>query len=151
MEKENTIKQLRDAKRAHIKWVQRAKALIEGLPVEKEQVPVDCTECMFGQWFYGEGQGLNSMPGMDCTKEIEALHYELHDIYMMIFKIYFTDMNRSFLSKLFGTSKKITDHEKDVARDHYKRLKDVSERLLLIIEKLERRLSALPESAFPAI
>ncbi len=151
MEKLSAVKQLRDAKRAHIKWVQRAKGLIEGLPVDKEQVPVDCTECMFGQWFYGEGQGLNSMPGMDCVKEIESLHYELHDVYMMIFKIYFTDMNRSFLSKLFGTSKKISDHEKEVARDHFARLKEISERLIYVIEKLERRLTALPEESFPKI
>jgi hypothetical protein len=151
MEKISAIKQLRDAKRAHIKWVQRAKGLIEGLAVDKDQVPVDCTECMFGQWFYGEGQGLNAMPGMDCVKEIESLHYELHDIYMMIFKIYFTDMNRSFFSKLFGTQKKISDHEKDVARDHFVRLKEISERLIYVIEKLERRLTALPESSFPKI
>jgi hypothetical protein len=55
VDKESTLEQLRNAKKAHIAWVQRANALIEGLPVEQQQVPVNCTECKFGIWFYGEG------------------------------------------------------------------------------------------------
>ncbi len=148
LDKEHTIEQLRNAKKAHVKWVQRAKALIEGLPVEKEQVPVDCTECAFGQWFYSDAQKLNAIPNMECLKDIEKLHYELHDMYMQIFKIYFGETNVGFLAKLFGTKKKISDQEKDVARHYFKQLQEISEKLLDQIGKLERRLTALQSDIF---
>lgn len=148
MTKEETITHLRNAKKAHITWVHRAHALIEGLPVEKEQVPVSCTECNFGLWFYGEGQQLGMMPGMDCLKEIEMLHFELHDVYMKIFKIYFSEEDRSFLSKLFGTRKKVSELNQEVAKDYYNQLKSISDKLVSTIERLERRLFALPESSF---
>lgn len=148
MKKEETLTHLHNAKKAHISWVHRAHALIEGLPVEKEQVPVSCTDCKFGQWFYGEGQRLNRIPSMDCLKEIETLHYELHDIYMKIFKIYFSDEDRSFFSKFFGTRKKISPESQEIAKEHYKELKTISEKLITAIERLERRLFALQESNF---
>lgn len=148
MDKESTLTHLRDAKKAHIKWVQRAKALIEGLPVEKEQVPVDCTECMFGTWFYSDAQELNALPNMDCLKEIEKLHFELHDVYMKIFKIYFSDVNRSLFSKLFGTKKKVSESEHGIAQEYFKNLREISEQLVTVIERLERRIHALNASSF---
>lgn len=148
MKKEETLTHLRNAKKAHISWVHRAHALIEGLPVEKEQVPVSCTDCKFGLWFYGEGQRLNKIPSMDCLKEIEQQHFELHDIYMKIFKIYFSDEDRSFFAKFFGTRKKIAPENQEIAKEHYKELKVVSEKLIASIERLERRLLALNENNF---
>jgi len=148
MDKSGTLIQLRDAKRAHIKWVQRAKALIEGLPVEKEAIPVDCTECKFGTWFYGEGQSLYAIPGMDCMKEIETLHFELHDIYMKIFKIYFGELNRSFFSKLFNLKQEVTQEQRDISKEYYTNLLNISSRLLEVIEKLERRLHAMNNKVF---
>jgi len=148
MNKEETLTHLRNAKKAHITWVQRAHALIEGLPVEKEQVPVGCTECKFGLWFYGEGQALGMIPNMDTLKEIEKLHFELHDIYMKIFKIYFSDEERSLFSRLFGTRKKISLSNQETAKEYYNELKTVSGKLIETIERLERRLFALQESKF---
>jgi len=148
MNKNETIDHLHSAKKAHVKWVQRAKALIEGLPIEKDAIPVDCTECKFGQWFYGDGQNLNAIPGMDCLKEIEALHFKLHDSYMKIFKVYFGEMNRSFFSKLFNMKKKVTENDKEIARDYYDQLLEVSRDLLEVIDKLERRLHAMTSSVF---
>jgi len=142
MSKEETLEQLRKAKKAHIKWVHRARALTEGLPVEQDAIPMDSTECVFGQWFYGEGQKLGVLPGMDCFKEIEHRHNELHDAYLKIFKIYFGEMNRSFFSKLFNLKKKISPHEQELALEYFKKLKGISEELLLQIEKLERRVNA---------
>lgn len=148
MNKEDTLLHLRNAKKAHITWVQRAHGLIEGLPIEKEQVPVGCTECKFGLWFYGEGQALGMIPNMDCLKEIEKLHFELHDVYMKIFKIYFSDEDRSFFSKFFGTRKKVTSINQEIAKDYYTQLKAVSEKLIEGIERLERRIFALQAGQF---
>jgi len=148
MNKSDTVEQLHNAKKAHVKWVQRAKALIEGLPVEKDAIPVDCTECKFGQWFYSDGQNLNAIPGMDCLHEIETLHFNLHDIYMKIFKVYFGEMNRSFFSKLFNMKKKVSESDKEIARAYYEQLLEVSHQLLEVIDRLERRLHAMTSDAF---
>jgi len=148
MNKAETVEQLHQAKKAHVKWVQRAKALIEGLPVEKNAIPVDCTECKFGQWFYGEGQNLNAMPGMDCLHDIETLHFALHDVYMKIFKVYFGEMNRSFFSKLFNMKKSVSESDKQVARDYYDQLLEISHKLLEVIDRLERRLHAMTSDTF---
>lgn len=148
MDKEATLEQLRNAKKAHISWVQRANALIEGLPVEQQQVPVNCTECKFGIWFYGEGQHLNTIPGMEILKEIEQYHFELHEVYLKIFSIYFKDSERSFLSKLFGVKRKIPLEEQEKAQDYFRKLKEISEKLLSSIERLERRVNALAGSYF---
>ncbi|MEJ2468545.1 MAG: CZB domain-containing protein [Campylobacterales bacterium] len=148
MNKEETLEQLSAAKKAHIKWVNRAKSLVEGIPVEKDAIPVDSTECRFGQWFYGEGQKLNAMSNMDCLGKIETLHFNLHDIYMKIFKLYFGEVNRSFFSKLFKTQTKISDRDKDIARDYYVQLEQVSKELLEEIGKLERRLYATAATSF---
>jgi len=148
LNKAETLTHLRNAKKAHVKWVQRAKALIEGLPVEKEQVPVDCTECAFGEWFYSDAQSLNAIPNMSCLKDIESRHFELHDIYLKIFKIYFADVNRGLFSKLLGMKKKVSENEREMAREYYIQLKDVSEQLLEQIDKLERRIVALQSDIF---
>ena len=71
MNNELTLDHLHAAKKAHISWVSKAKALIEGLPIEKNQIPVDCTACKFGEWFYSDAQSLKAIPGMDCL----ALRY----------------------------------------------------------------------------
>lgn len=148
MGKEETLTQLSSAKKAHIAWVTRARALIEGLPIEQEQIPVNCTDCKFGLWFYGDGQRLNRMSGMSCLKEIEALHMQLHETYMQIFKIYFSDTDRSFFAKLFGTRKKISPEHQETAKENYRELKAISEKLIAEIERLERRLFAMPAGNF---
>ncbi len=148
MDKEATLEQLSAAKKAHIKWVNRAKSLVEGLPVEKDAIPVDSTDCQFGTWFYGEGQKLNAMPNMECLGVIESLHFQLHDTYMKIFKLYFGETNRSFFSKLFKMKKKVTDQEKEMAREYFEHLQQISKQLLDEIGKLERRLYAMASSAF---
>jgi hypothetical protein len=148
MDKEETLGHLSAAKKAHIKWVNRAKSLVEGLPVDKDAIPVDSTECKFGLWFYGEGQKLNAIPGMECLASIEKLHFQLHDIYMKIFKIYFGDADRSFFSKLFKMKHKVSDEDKQIARESFLSMENISKQLLEEIGKLERRLHALPMTAF---
>ena len=115
MNKNEVLDHLRDAKKAHLKWLQRAKALISNIPVEKDAIPMDYTECMFGQWFYSDGQKIAMMAGMDCIAEIGVKHQALHDEYLKIFKIYFGDANKSFFSKLFNLKKHVSESEQEIA------------------------------------
>jgi hypothetical protein len=150
MDKTITLQSLSDAKKAHIKWVQRAKLLIEGLPIDEGAIPLSYTDCKFGEWFYGDGQKLNALGNMDCLGEIEKAHTALHDNYMYIFKIFFTDHERSFLSKLFNTKRKISDEERELAKMYFVKLQASSEEVLEHIGRLERRLYAIPQSSFDA-
>lgn len=148
MDKEHVLDHLRAAKSAHIKWVQKAKLLINGVDVQKDAIPVDSTECKFGKWFYSDGQKLNALSNnpLECMTKVEQLHFELHDIYLSIYNIYFNKPKKGFLSKLFGVRKiDITSFEVDKAKEFYGNMEDVSKELLEEINRLERRLLATPE------
>jgi len=147
MDKEHILQHLRSAKSAHIKWVQKAKLLINGIEVDKDAIPVNSTECKFGQWFYSEGQVLNALSNnpMECMMAIEQLHFDLHDIYMNIFNIYFKKSDTGFFSKIFGIKKKITEEESLKAQEYFEKLEAISKKLLEEINRLERRLIAVSE------
>lgn len=147
MNKEHVLEHLRAAKSAHIKWVQKAKLLINGLDIKEDSIPVDSTECKFGQWFYSEGQILNALSNnpVECMVKIERLHFNLHDVYMNIFNIYFNKPKDGFFSKLFGKKNTLKDYEIEKAKQYYNNLELISKELLEEINRLERRLIAVPE------
>ena len=101
MEKEEVLDHLRAAKAAHIKWVQKAKLLINGIDIEEDAIPIDSTECKFGKWFYSDGQILNSLSNnpMECMQSIESLDFALHDKYLQIFNIYFSQEKKQVFSQ----------------------------------------------------
>jgi len=148
MEKEDVLGHLRAAKAAHIKWVQKAKLLINGLDVEENAIPVDSTECKFGKWFYSDGQILNALTNNppECMSNIESLHFNLHDVYMQIFNIYFNKGKGSFFTKFFGLKRKnVSDVEVKVAHEYYDNMEQISRDLLDEINRLERRLIAVSD------
>ena len=148
MEKEHVLEHLRSAKAAHIKWVQKAKLLINGLDVKEDAIPVDSTECKFGKWFYSDGQVLNGLTNnpQESMAKIEKLHFQLHDIYLQIFNIYFNKPKLGFFAKLFGNKRKdLGASEITSAKNFYEEMEQVSRDLLDEINRLERRLIAVSE------
>jgi len=148
MEKDEVVSHLRAAKAAHIKWVQKAKLLINGLDIEEGAIPIDSTECKFGKWFYSDGQLLNSLSNnpSEAMESIEALHFKLHNEYLQIFNVYFKKEKTGFFSKIFGLKRKIVSElEIQVAKDHYDIMENISKELLGEINRLERRLIAVSE------
>ncbi len=141
MEKAEALSMLQAAKSAHIQWRARAQALVSGIPLEKEQVPVAYTDCKFGKWYYGLGQQLS---GLGTYRAIEEPHQQLHLIYMKIFKHLFGDDERSFLAKVFGSKRKHRAKHNAGAQALLPHLVSVSETLLEAVEILEveiRRMS----------
>jgi len=140
MTRTNLLQELAKAKIAHKRWVKRADHLISGLPVDKEFIPLEATSCGFGRWLYSQGTQLRTI---DATKyiieEIEHHHDDLHDTYGEIYKLYYmVPENRSFLTKILTfNSKKITEKEKVVAKKYFLQLKDSSEELINLLNKLE--------------
>jgi hypothetical protein len=147
MNKADILGHLRAAKAAHINWVQRAKLLISGFDVNEESIPVNSTECKFGKWFYGEGQLLQSIRNnpMDCMQKIEQLHFELHDVYLNIFKIYYDAGKKSFFSKLFGSKKKVSVEDQQKAQEYFKEMEAISKKLIEEINLMERRIAVISE------
>lgn len=92
------VKEIRDAYVAHEKWVRRAKHLVENLPVDEKMIPVDSTECQFGQWLYGIGMKYKNISQLSgILHKIEEEHRNLHDIYLRVYKIYFLETKRSWV------------------------------------------------------
>lgn len=148
MTKDEVLGHLKDAKSAHIAWVQRAKLLVEGLNIDENSIPVNSTECNFGQWFYSKGQILNALSNnpVSCMSNIERLHFELHGKYLQIFTIYFNKPKSHFLARLLSAKKKhISAYEIQVAKNYYEELEEISKLLLEEINRLERRVVAVPE------
>ncbi len=151
---ERVFKQnLIDAKEAHIKWVRRAKHLVENLPLSEDMIPVDSTECSFGCWFHKEASRLKVLRGFEeLVEEIDALHTKLHDIYIRIYKIYFVDTKRSWLLKaILGEKKEVPAHKQEEAQHHFLELEGVSSKLIKKIEQLERALLSVRREEFGAI
>jgi hypothetical protein len=155
MKKDEVLGHLRAAKAAHIKWVQKAKLLINGLDVNENAIPVDSTECAFGKWFYSDGQILNALSNnpMECMQHIETLHFNLHDIYLKIFSIYFSeDKKAGFFAKLFGVKRtEPSASEQELAHQYYLEMEKVSHELLEEINRLERRLVAVSDEKIEAL
>jgi len=145
MEKDIILRQLRSAKAAHISWVQKAKLLIEGIEIDKNTIPINSTECQFGQWFYSDAQKLNGLRNnsLDCMENIENHHAQLHNIYLQIFKLYYLIENRGFFKKLFNKKKKINEETTKKGREYLIQLEKISKELLAEIGRLERRVIAI--------
>ena len=151
MDRNEMLDHLKGARRAHLKWVQSAEALISELPVDNNDVPVEYTACNFGRWLYSDGQKLAKLDGIKYLEEIAIKHQELHEEYRKIYNIYFGQDNRSFLGKLFNSKPKINNYDQQLAKKHYQKLKNISEDLLTLIELLEKHIAVLPRAAFDAI
>jgi len=148
LEKAEVLINIRTARRTHIIWVDRVKALVNGLDIKKEQIPIAVTECDFGKWFYCDGQILLSLFRENAIKKLDNKHKELHDVYMKIFKIYFTVQKRSFLEKLLKRKKKIMASDEYNALVYLSDLEKISDELISYLNIIEKKLSTISEEKF---
>ena len=129
----DTIQQLRAARAAHKAWVVRAEALVNGLPVDKKQIPVDATECGFGRWYYGAGSRLK---GFSVFDKIEPTHNDLHSVYMNIFKL--LSEEATGMNKLFGQGKKLKKANHLQAEMQLASLHSYYDTIIELLEVLEK-------------
>lgn len=140
---QDILQTVRSAKRAHISWVMKADALIHGIPLEKNQIPLDGTECSFGQWYYGAGQCCKELPSF---KVLEKSHSALHATYARIFAAIYEKTDHSYLSGLFGKTRKIKPPNLKLARSLFPELKMLSDTLIKQLEILENDIINLPNA-----
>ena len=153
MDKNEILTHLRESKSSHINWVNRAKMLINGFNLDEDAIPINSTECKFGQWFYTDAQKLNALQNnpLECMSSIEEYHTSLHDSYMHIFKIYYQSDDRGLFSKFFGGKKKISDAEKELVEKSFSDMLEVSNKLLTELNRMERRIIAIQDSEIEKI
>lgn len=144
MDKIDIITTLKLAAVSHRIWLSNAQALIEGVPLYKDKIPVRSAECEFGKWYYGDGQKLKSLPGF---KEIEESHDKLHETYMEIFTLLYGDENKkpSLFSKLIGSAQKAAAEKWEAARAKSLILKDHSNEVIEQLEQLQRVINDMSE------
>ena len=148
MNRREVINTLHSAKAAHMQWRARAQALVAGIRVDKDHVPVMYTDCKFGKWYYGDGQRLSKYPAF---KGLEDPHEQLHLVYMEIYKHLFGEDTRSGWAKFFGSKKAHREQEMAAAEDLLPRLVGISQTLLETIDLLESEIEAAPEEEIQAL
>jgi hypothetical protein len=146
MTKQEALEKVRAARSAHIQWLARAEALINGVPLDKDQVPVTYTDCKFGQWYYGLGQ---SLADLDSFRAIEEPHRNLHVTYMKIFKELYGEDERTTLARWFGSKKKYKAARVVAARALLPEMRDRSNNMLVLLERLQIDIKKLPEDVLP--
>lgn len=131
------IEMLRIARTAHMQWMARAKALVAGVSLNKDLVPVMHTDCKFGQWYYGPGKLLNFLKSY---QDIEVTHAELHSVYRDIFDLIYGVEESSLMKKLFSVDRGHKQENLLKAKELIPRLVKISKEMLLLLDYLERDL-----------
>jgi hypothetical protein len=148
MKKEEIIKKLISAKVSHHVWRSYARALVSGLPIDKQKVPVLHTHCDFGKWYYGDGQLLSSLPAFQA---IEAPHRKLHSEYLKICLELFGDdcpVGNKNLHKLGLT---FLPHSHDTRGKQLLKITEASASLVTVIDKLEAELKSMAAADFESL
>jgi len=148
MKKDDIIQKIRLARLAHVKWVQRAKSLVNGIAIKEEDIPLTSDACEFGKWFYSDGQILLTIFNNKTVKELENLHNKLHEEYINIFKIYFDLSNINFFAKLLHQGKKVSKEERLKAKLHIKSLENISEILIKKLNIMEMKINMADAKIF---
>jgi len=142
MEKKMIITQLRKAKTAHIRWRSYAQALVSGVPMDENKVPVIYTDCDFGRWYYGEGQALADLAGY---RAIDDPHERLHQVYLDIFQHLFEEEDIGLFDRLIGRKAQTPENRHLEIQNKLEELLRISERLLGHIDELEHSVMKLDD------
>lgn len=157
MTREEVVTHIRNARKSHVAWVQKIKALVMGIGMGDAEIEVDPTLAPFGVWFYDEGERLKNLTGMDILDEIERKHVDIHDEYLKIYNIYFETRTKarwilkSKPPKVKTKPRKVTDEDKKQAEIYLAEVEVLSGRLLNDLDLLMKRVNAMGDEMFKDI
>jgi hypothetical protein len=141
--KKVALDKLRKAKGAHLKWRAYAQALVSGVSVDDDKIPVEHTSCAFGIWYHGEGkQKLGHLSSYDS---VYTPHEMLHEIYKQIFELLHSKDSAGVFKKLFSSKEDRENERLILARGYMEELVGVSETLLQALDILEQEIRELPD------
>jgi len=70
---------------------------------------------------------------------------QLHDEYLKIYTIYYSTDSRGFFAKLFKRKIKISNELQQLSKEHFEVMKAISEALIVEIDRMGRRITAVME------
>jgi len=148
--KERVLDIIKHAKQDINNMLENAKLIKEGIDLQFQSIPKDPKECVFGKWFYTEGQQLKKLSNnpMECLQNIELLHNEFHQTYYDILELYKKSASKGGLLKMFSKKEEIPKEELETL---LQRLQHSHEKLYAELEKMQRRIQATPLEKFEAL
>jgi len=126
------IIRLEQARMSHIRWIAKAEALIEGVPLDKASVPLLDTDCEFGQWYYGDGRILRHFQHYDM---LHHYHHQVHRVYMDIFTILYGKNDKKNILQWLGIQREFHDDKRQKAQALLPQLKNASQELLIVLDQ----------------
>ena len=142
--KKEALDKLRKAKGAHIKWRAYAQALVSGVSVDEDKIPVEHTSCAFGQWYHNDGKLM--LGHLTSYEAIYTPHEMLHEIYKRIFHVLHSEDNSGIFKKMFSSKGTRENERLELARSYMEELVGVSETLLRALDILEQEIRDLPDN-----
>lgn len=143
IDKKEALDKLRKAKGAHLKWRAYAQAIVSGVKIDEEKIPVEHTQCAFGQWYHGEGKKM--LGHLSSYESIYTPHEMLHEIYKKIYGVLHAE-DEGGLKKLFSSKASREQDRMRVAYQYMEELVGVSETLLRTLDILEQEIRELPDN-----
>jgi len=138
MTQDNALEHLDAARRSHIKWLNRAKSIVEGKNIVRDPHPLESTACQFGLWFHGEGEKLYDMLQIEGNSTIRLIHNKLHEKYLKIYEIYFGSAEGILYDQKARLEKqKVSIAKEEEAKGFLQDLRELSYRMLDKITHLE--------------
>jgi len=126
------------ARRSHIKWLNRAKSIIDGKSLVRDPHPLKSTECQFGLWFTSEGETLFKNLEIDGIETIHMLHHKLHEKYLTIYETYFGSAEGVvYDAKVRLQKNTVSIVDEETARECFYELRKLSYSMLEEIGKLQ--------------
>jgi len=142
MDKQEVLQKLHTAKRDHLAWVGRAELLTDGVPIEKEHIPVLHTDCKFGRWYFDEGQALADFPEF---RKIDEAHKALHSAYANVFKIMTDEENTSGFAKFLGFAKRKHEKNEPIIKQRMNELEHASRLVIHHLDSLEAKIKEMSD------
>lgn len=135
--KHKLMGRLRKARAAHMRWRAYAQALLSGVQVTDDKIPVKHTDCAFGQWYHSLGK--EELGDLDSYEGIAVPHQMLHEVYEKIYDIMHAE-SPTGLKSLFTNRDKLEQEKLVKARNHMNELIGISEVLLQSLDLLEQEI-----------
>lgn len=143
MQNKTLIELLQKAKVEHVQCMVSAEELTEDGYIQRNNISIDFSECVFGKWLQMDGKEIMSLPGMTVLKDIEIKHFDLHAVYTNILSIYTPATNKKFITKILPFQIKVSPEQEAKAKDQFLILHKIFDELRTMFLRVERCLAAL--------
>jgi len=146
MRRNQIIEAIDEAKLAHEKQMDNAKALIQLGDLTK-MTAVKKSNCRFNSWLSGSAFDVKKVLGEQLYIGLDMDQDEWHRDYVELYKIFSQRPKLGFIAKIFKNDE-LSTVELKMAEFYNERLKIASNKLINAVESAKRMVYAMPESRF---